>query len=378
MNDWKNLPLRDVLKLYNGKGAKFDVNGAYPVYGSNGIIGFSAEFRYQNSLIIGRVGVCGSVNLECGKYWASDNTIVADVNDGFDLQFIYYLLGSLPISSLAGGSAQPLINHKILLGIKANIPPIETQRKIAGILSAYDELIETNARRIARLEQLAEEIYREWFVRFRFPDYRNAEFVKGVPATWQIVRFGDVVNFTMGQSPPSETYNENGEGLPFHQGVGTYGNRFPRTVTYCDGKGRKANKGDILFSVRAPVGRLNIADCEMIIGRGLSAMRHKQGHNSYLFYLLKTIFANEDIIGNGSIFASVGKDELTKFQMLQPDAELVARFQSVAADIDAQIESLSHANAKLRATRDLLLPRLLSGKLDVAALDVRFPAGFEE
>ena len=195
------------------------------------------------------------------------------------------------------------------------MPPLDAQKKIAAILSAYDELIENNQRRIALLEKMAEEIYREWFVRFvrlRFPGHGNVRKIKGVPEGWRASCLGNIAKFTMGQSPSSVFYNEVGDGLPFHQGVGTYGDRFPRTITYCSEDGRRAQKGDILFSVRAPVGRLNIADQEMIIGRGLAAVRHKKVHNSYLYYLLKTAFANEDIIGNGSIFNSVVKDELAK------------------------------------------------------------------
>lgn len=164
-------------------------------------------------------------------------------------------------------------------------------------------------------------------------------------------------------------------GLPFHQGVGTYGERFPRTITYCSEDGRQAHKGDILFSVRAPVGRLNIADREMIIGRGLAALRHKKECNSYLYYLLKTAFANEDIIGNGSIFNSVGKDELAKFPIFEPEPSLVERFDEIASKIDEQITALIHATECLKSSRDALLPRLISGKLSVENLDIQFPPG---
>lgn len=108
----------------------------------------------------------------------------------------------------------------------------------------------------------------------------------------------------MGQSPKSDFDNTNGDGLPFHQGVGTYGDRFPVNETCYSVSGRTANEGDILFSVRAPVGRVNIANTKMIIGRGLAALSHKRGFDSYVFYLLKTAFANEDIIGTGEIFNS--------------------------------------------------------------------------
>jgi type I restriction enzyme S subunit len=272
----------------------------------------------------------------------------------------------------------PKINLGYLRRFQLLLPDLRVQKKVAAILSAYDELIENNKRRIALLEKLAEEIYREWFVRFRFPGHEKAKSLRGRPASWRPVRLGEIADFVMGQSPPSSTYNEAGDGLAFHQGVGTYGDRFPRKMIFCTANGRKAHKGDILFSVRAPVGRLNIADSEMIIGRGLAAIRHKLGYNSYLYYLLKVVFANEDIIGNGSIFNSVGKDELAKFKVLQPDRHLVKTFQAQAASIDEEIVTLAVSVEFLTMTRNLLLPRLISGKFPVENLDIQFPPGMIE
>jgi type I restriction enzyme, S subunit len=296
-----------------------------------------------------------------------------------DARFLYHYF-RLPatierIIGLAISSGVPHINLNILREFQVLTPPVSIQRKISAILSAYDELIENNKRRIALLEKLAVEIYREWFVRLRFPGHQRVKCVGARPASWVPGRLGDIANITMGQSPPSNTYNESGDGLQFHQGVGTYGHRFPRKRTFCTATGRKARKGDILFSVRAPVGRLNIADSEMIIGRGLAAMRHKQGYNSYLYYLLKLVFADEDIIGNGSIFNSVGKDELAKFQVLQPDEHLVKLFEAQAEPIDKHIAALDLSVEYLTQTRDLLLPRLISGKLSVENLEIQLPPG---
>lgn len=299
--------------------------------------------------------------------------------ENYSPHFVYYLLqtlhknGYMAVFNIQHTGVSRFQYTTFKNHTKLKIPELPVQRKIGAIISAYDELIENNKRRIALLEKLAEEIYREWFIRLRFLGHEKVKVVKGIPATWKIEKFGEIADFTMGQSPPSESYNESGDGLPFHQGVGTYGSRFPQKITYCNGNGRKARKGDILFSVRAPVGRLNLADCEMIIGRGLAAIRHKEGHNSYLFYLLKVVFANEDIIGNGSIFNSVGKDELAKFPVLQPEADLIVKFQSIAASIDRQIETLTNAVESLTRTRDMLLPRLISGKLSVENLDIQFP-----
>lgn len=247
------------------------------------------------------------------------------------------------------------------------------QPKIGATLKAYDDLIANNQRRIALLESMAEEIYREWFVRMRFPGHGTASFHKGLPSGWESSKLGSITNFVMGQSPSSEHYNEAGQGLPFHQGVGTYGPRYPNHSVFCSVDGRLAKPGDILFSVRAPVGRLNIADTELIIGRGLAAMNHKQGFNTFLFYLLKTTFANEDMIGNGSIFNSVGKDELAAQPILKPNQELIEEFERVVGPIDDQLRVLYSTTARLNRMRDELLPRLISGKLRIDHLDIQFP-----
>lgn len=297
----------------------------------------------------------------------------------YDPKFTYYLL-----QTLYGAGYMSVFNiqhtgvsrfqytsfkkHTVL-----DIPGLATQLKIAAILSAYDDLIANNQRRITLLERMAEDIYREWFVRRRFPGHAQVKIEKGVPSGWVPSTLGQIADFTMGQSPSSEYFNESGIGLPFHQGVGSYGPRYPRHETFCSVSGRKARSGDILFSVRAPVGRLNIADRELIIGRGLAAIRHKQGFNGYLLYMLKVIFAAEDIIGNGSIFNSVGKDELARLDVYKPDINLIQKFEAFVGPVDKQIAVLYKANADLTATRDALLPRLISGKLGVDDLDIQFP-----
>lgn len=281
------------------------------------------------------------------------------------------------IQPIVTGVNVPHISGKQIGDFRTPLPPFRIQKKIAAILSAYDDLIENNQRRIALLEKMAEEIYREWFVRFRFPGHETVTFVKGIPEGWRTTDLGAIADLTMGQSPKSEFYNQEGNGLPFNQGVGTYGNRFPNRVTYCSTNGRKAKMGDILFSVRAPVGRLNIADCDMIIGRGLAAIRHKNNLNSYLYYLLKIAFSNEDIIGNGAIFNSVGKDELKKFKIFEPDKNLVIKFNETAKIIDQQIYLLTRSLENLTKTRNLLLPRLISGKLSVENLDIQFPPSMQ-
>lgn len=272
-----------------------------------------------------------------------------------------------------GAASQANVSPKDIDNLKLFVPNVNIQTKIAGILSAYDELIENNKKRIALLEAMAEELYKEWFVRFRFPNYENTEFEKGVPSNWEETTLKYIANVTMGQSPSSEFYNDAGVGLPFHQGVGTYGERFPINSTFCSIEGRLAQENDILFSVRAPVGRLNIATTQSIIGRGLCAINSKNGQSDYLFYLLNHIFSKEDIIGNGAIFNSVSKDELLGFKLLKPNDEIVEAFNNQAKTINEAIRNLYDKNENLTEQKNKLLPKLISGKLSVENLDVQQP-----
>jgi type I restriction enzyme S subunit len=242
------------------------------------------------------------------------------------------------------------------------------KRRITTALSVYDDLIAINQRRIALLEDAARSLYREWFVHLRFPGYESVPVKDGVPEGWVKLPLGDVAEITMGQSPESKYYNTDGDGLPFHQGVSDFGHRFVTHETYTKLATRVAEAGDILCSVRAPVGRLNLTRDKIAIGRGLSAMRSCADHQSLLFYQLDSLFVEEDMIGGGAIFASVGKKELFGQQILQPSAAIAATFNRLAADIDAQIENLDSQNRDLAKARDLLLPKLMSGQLDVSGI----------
>lgn len=275
------------------------------------------------------------------------------------------------------GATMASLNQDIVKLINIPLPSMETQQKVSAILSAYDNLIENNKRRIALLEKMAEEIYREWFVRFRFPGWQEAEFEKGFPKNWKQVSLGKIAHIDMGQSPKSEFYNSNGEGLPFHQGVGTFGNRYPNVEVYCSEPGKVAKKGDVLFSVRAPVGRINIAQESVCIGRGLAAIHHKLDHQSYLYYLLKITFSREDIIGNGAIFNAVGKKELAEFKVFSPEEAVVEGFEKQAKIIDEQIYTLLQQNKFLELSMNRLLSRLISGKLSVENLDIQFPPSMQ-
>jgi type I restriction enzyme S subunit len=291
-----------------------------------------------------------------------------------DVRFVKYYLEILKLRmrNISHGATQDNLSVDKLLSFDFLVPPLSVQQRISGILSAYDELIENSQQRIKVLESMAGALYREWFIHFRYPRHESVPLVPSslgdIPQGWDVKKLSDTCRLTMGQSPKSEFYNETGEGIAFHQGVTDFGDRFPSDRLFCTADGRIAEVGDILFSVRAPVGRLNIANKKICLGRGLSAIRHNQNHQAFLWEQLRNRFTKDDMMGNGAIFASVTKDDMQGIQLVCPPVSLVRAASQNFEPLHTEVATLSQQIQYLRRTRDLLLPRLLSGQIDVEAM----------
>ncbi|MBK8889531.1 MAG: restriction endonuclease subunit S, partial [Dechloromonas sp.] len=319
------------------------------VYGRRGDIGRQALIRPEQA-----GWMCGT---GCLRLSLGDNVL--------NPLFLHYYLRQDDvvgwITNQAVGATMPNLNTGILRSVPVKFPPLPVQQRIAGILSAYDELIENSQRRIKILESMARALYREWFVHFRFPGHENHPRVASplgeIPQGWGVKKLKDVCRLTMGQSPKSEFYNDVGDGLPFHQGVTDFGDRFPTDRLFCTAEGRVGQAGDILFSVRAPVGRMNIANKKIILGRGLSAIRHNGDSQAFLWEQLRNRFTKDDMMGNGAIFASVTKDDMAGIELVCPPSSVVETATKHFEPLHSEIATLSQQVQNLRRTRDLLLPR---------------------
>ena len=255
------------------------------------------------------------------------------------------------VKSVGRGAANQV---RIALGLikefSFQIPPLPTQRKIASILSAYDDLIENNLKRIKLLEEKAFANYKLIVQNERLEEFTIEE----------------LANVVMGQSPTSYTYtNEKEDILPFHQGVTNFSNYFVEHKIYCKAPIKISEVGDILFSVRAPVGRINFTNEKICIGRGLCAFRSKMGFQNYFYHQLKEFFFTEDVIGNGAIFNAVTKVELMKVKLKTPRKKIQKEFEDEAQQIYNLILNLTKQNTKLREARDILLPKLVNGEIEV-------------
>jgi len=327
----------------------------------------------ENDLLIttrGTIGIPYLYKRTDRFYFADGNlTWIKDFDSNLYSKFLYYWFqsyeGRKKFEALAKGTAQKAVPISGIKTLEIELPSLKSQKRIADILSAYDDLIENNQKQIKLLEEAAQRLYKEWFVDLRFPGHENTKIVDGVPEGWNEKTLSQVANVIMGQSPKSEFYNSEKRGLPFHQGVGSYGVRFVMDDIYSTSYTRIAEPNSILFSVRAPVGRLNITKNKVVIGRGLAAINQTDGCQSYLYYLLKNKFFKDNIVGNGSIFASVSKDKLLNQKFLIPERNLMMQFEKIVSQIDKQIENLDSKNKKLIEARDRLLPKLMSGEVEV-------------
>lgn len=284
------------------------------------------------------------------------NSIV--VEDGFNRDFVYYNLSNRRYElrhQAAAGSAQPILNKRDFSRLTIKLPPLPQQKAIAAVLGALDDKIELNRRMNETLEAIAQSLFKS-----RFTDAAERE----LPGGWKEGVVGDDFDITMGQSPPGETYNESGEGLPFFQGRADFGDRFPTRRVYCTAPTRIASEGDTLVCVRAPVGDINMAAERCCIGRGLAAVRHKTGSRSYTYYAMRALRGDFDRFeAEGTVFGSMNKKDFHTLAHIVPPEQKVKDFEHLVHPLDQRIQNNLEESRTLAALRDALLPKLLSGEV---------------
>ena len=279
-----------------------------------------------------------------------------------------------------------------------SLPDSETFISIVNLYKSINAKIELNNRINSELESMAKTLYDYWFVQFNFPyspplegcpqdgvgtstplsvtgkPYKtsggkmvwNEELKREIPEGWQSGCLSDIANITMGQSPPGESYNEEGNGMIFYQGCTDFGNRFPTIRKFTTSPTRFAKQGDILLSVRAPVGTLNISKEDCCIGRGLACMNSKNDSITYLFGVmvnLKQIFDRRNV--SGTTFGSITKDDLFSLPVIIPNEKTVRAFQNLVFPAFEKQNKIELENIELSSLRDWLLPMLMNGQLSV-------------
>ena len=286
------------------------------------------------------------------------------------------------INTIAGGSAQPNANAQDLCSYPFYLPPIHVQQKVAAILSAYDELIENNQRRIALLEKMAEEIYREWFVRLRFPGYEKVKFVKGVPQGWEVRTLSSFASeIKKGVKKKNLSDDEKYIGLE-HIPRRSISIKEWATADTVDSDKLLFQERDILFcKIRPYLHKVALSHVTGACSSDTIVIRPKS--KIYEGYLLFTVFSETfvelaTVASKGTKMPRADWGFLKKLELAVPNTQLLEAYQAQFDTLFSQIVNLLKANEALVTSRDLLLPRLISGKLSVENIDIQYPPGMEE
>lgn len=293
----------------------------------------------------------------------SADVLVFKAKKNVSKEYLYYVLADDEFfkysMTTSKGTKMPRGDKTSIMNYPLKLPPLPTQQKIATILSSLDDKIELNNKINTNLEQQAQALFKNWFVDFE-------PFGGKMPEGWKVGNLSDIAEITMGQSPDGKSYNEDGIGTVFYQGRAEFGTRFPTRRLFTTEPKRIAKKFDTLMSVRAPVGDLNIANEDCCIGRGLAAIHSKDGHQSFVHYVVLSLRPQLDVFnGEGTVFGCINRDALNNMEIVIPAKNELDKFEQIVASLDADIYNRSEENDRLKNMRDTLLPKLMNGEIEV-------------
>ncbi len=352
---WRDITLGEALTFQRG----FDItkkqqhSGPYPVISSSGWGSTHSEFKVHGpGVVIGRKGTLGTVFFSVGAYWPHDTTLWVKDFHGNDPKFAYYFLKTMQLEKYDAGASNPTLNRNHIHTIPIRYPSLPLQRKIASILSAYDDLIENNARRIAILEEMAQAIYREWFVNFRFPGHEKVGMVDSelgpIPEGWKVKKLGDVVELAYGKALKQ---NDRIPGsVPVYGSGGVVGYHNESLV----------NSPGIIVGRKGNVGSVYWSDYDFFPIDTVYYVRTDVNLH-YAYYNLR----DQNFINNDAAVPGLNRNQAYSLPFQVPDVETLDQFYRTVNPMFQHLKVLKKKNDNLRRTRDLLLPKLISGEVSV-------------
>lgn len=308
------------------------------------------------------------------------NTVVP--NGEHNYRFVYYLLRTYEpiIFSYNSGIDTPIVPKSVFEKIEVRCPDLALQEKIAAVLSAYDDLIENNRRRIELLEQMAEELYREWFVRFRFPGYQQAKFEKGLPVDWKRTGLGSLGTYLNGYAfKPSDLSLAGIPVIKIKEINGGVTAETPRNSGESIAKKYHFDDGAIIFSWSATLAVKIWDQGPGLLNQHLFKVAPVDGiPSSFLYLSIKFCLPIFDSLTTGSTMKHIKRKELDAVKVGLPGKAILEEFDRSASPLLQEKLKLSKANQLLVEARNQLLTRLISGKLPVDQLDIQFPPSMRE
>ncbi|MFM7459164.1 MAG: restriction endonuclease subunit S [bacterium] len=388
---WEECILSNLIDLKYGKSLpeRDREAGEVPVYGSSGVTGYHNKPLIEGpGIIVGRKGTIGSVHYENRDFFPIDTVYYVKGDESkIGLKFTYYLLKTLPLNKLNTDAAVPGLNRNNALRVKCKVPSLKKQDKIVSTLSAYDDLIENNRRRIQLLEESARLLYREWFVHFRFPGHEYVELVDGLPQGWEEVKFEDTslkfIDGDRGKNYPNHSeFCHNGYCLFLSAKNVTSGDKFnfSNELMFITKekdsilRSGKLKRGDLVLTTRGTVGNIAYYDDSINfenirINSGMVILRDfEDDFESYYLYVTLRSLSFKDQIKNftsGTAQPQLPIRDLKKMKILKPSSKIMKNYCAVLKSSSLQIQNLELQNQKLKKARDILLPRLMNGEIAV-------------
>lgn len=353
---WKEVEIGDLVQLQRGHDLTDSQRkeGVIPVIGSAGPNGTHNIAKQTGpSFTVGRSGgSIGKVTFVPSDYWPHNTCLYARDLKGNNPRFLAYFLSIQNLASLNSGAAQPSLNRNFVHSQKVLAPDVETQERIAAILSAYDDLIENNRRRIALLEQAARLLYREWFVHFRFPGHGTANFVDGLPEGWERTTIDQLLVLQRGFDLPVS--NRKDGRIPIYGSTGIVGyHDTPKVSAPVITTGRSGSLGQVSISS---------VDC-WPLNTSLWVKELKGISPLYAYFFLQQFDLKN--YGGGASVPTLDRKVVHGQPTVRPSDEVIKNFECFAVPQFEMIQKLQNQSAQLTKARDLLLPRLMDGRIPV-------------
>ncbi len=350
MTDWKTYKLGEVAEIKYGKDHKHLSDGDIPVYGSGGIMRYADKALYENeSILIPRKGTLSNLFYVDKPFWSVDTMFYTKIQKEANGKYLYYLLKTMDLASMNVGSAVPSLTTEVLNKVEINLPNLPTQKSVASILSTFDDKIELNLQMNQTLEALAQAIFKEWFVKYNFPGF-NGKLIDGLPKGWRKGKLNDELEIKYGKD-----HRSIGDGnIPVYGsgGIMRYGNKalYENDSILIPRKGTLSN----LFFISKPFWTVDTMFYSVIKNRF---------SGKYLFYLLKSLdLASMNV---GSAVPSLTTELLNKIEITVPDRKILEHFEKLISSLFEKADSKIEENKSLSKIRDSLLPKLMSGKIEI-------------
>ena len=389
---WPTITLDDAVDLFDSQRVPLNSRqrharqGKFPYYGAQGVIDHIDDYIFDGHYILvaedGENLYSKKLPLALfvkGKFWVNNHAhILRGKPEIVDDTFLLACLNNADIRPFVTGAAQPKLSQGNLRLVEIPHPPLHIQQRIAGILSAYDELIENSQRRIKILEAMARGLYREWFVHFRFPGHENhprvASALGKIPQGWEVKTIQDFGKVVTGKTPSKANAGFFGKDVPFVKTPDMHGNLFildTNESLSTVGANSQANKtlpvGSICVSCIGTIGVVSITTEECQTNQQInSVVLAKSEYREFLFFRLQEAKqALENLGSNGATMGNVNKSKFESMEIVAPPNAHLFDFHRLTQPMFNSILNLTRQVQNLRRTRELLLPRLLSGQINV-------------